>query len=482
MTLEQIRKRGAEVSNRLAALAAIVQREGRTLSDAEIQENNSLEAEFETLQEDERVAALQLPTIPRGNAMARGIPEAAFNGNLLPVGQRRASINAPTVLTRTTIAQRNGDKFEGQSWARLQLAKLRTAVNFSEGIAETPAEICAHVYRDRPELARIASARRLAAGVEGGGVLSGEAGSELRNLDAQYTGDFIEFLYSHTLFDQLGFRDVPADVRIKGIDGAYTGYWVGEKRSIPVSQGSYSAVDLNVLKAAGLTYLSKDLIRRSAPAAEMLFRDGVVQAVSQAVDTKAFSTDAASANVSPAGLFQGLTGQASAGGSIQNLYQDLAYLTSIFVAAKQSTKTVKLLSNRVVANQIAHLMSPLTGLPAFLGQLDENGGNLDGKVFLTGDNLPANNLVAIKVDDIWKIGDSGVQVSLSTDATIEADSAPTGEGVTPTAQSASMVSMFQTDSVAIKCVRDINYAYRRAQAIVTARITGADYNGVASTD
>lgn len=466
-TLAEIRRRGAEIATRQAALAAIVQREGRTLSDAEQAEYNSLDAEYGTLQEDEAAA------------VAEGARASALSSQ--PARPRGVS-GAPAVLTRTTQAQRNGDRFQGQTWARIQLAKLNAALAFKEGNVVNVPELLTRLYPTRPEIAKIAhfSIRRQAAGVEGGAVLSGEAGSELIALDSQFTGDFIEFLYSQTLFDRMGFHGVPADVTIKGQDGAFTGYWVGEKKPIPASIGSYSTVNLGLLKAAGLTYLSRSLIERSAPAAEMLFRDGVVKATAQAVDTKAFSTDAASANVSPAGLLQGLSGVASVGGRLQDLYADLAYLTGIFVTAK-NTGGLKFVSNKSVANQIAHLLSPLTGLPAFAGQITEEGGTLDGRPYLTGDNVVAGSLLLVKPSDVWKIGDSGVYVSLSTDATIEADTAPTGEGAGPTAQSANMVSMFQTDSVAIKAVRDINYQFRRSQAIVIARKTSVDYDGTEST-
>jgi hypothetical protein len=483
MTLEQIRRRGAEVSARLAALAAVVQREGRTLSPTEVRENESLEREFETLAEDERAAALQLhPVHEYGNARPRiaNVDPAT----LIPVRPRGASMGAPAVLSRTTAAQRSGDSFEGQSFARIQLARLRSSLSIAKGTPETAEGILSSLFPQRPELARIAHlhARRMAAGVEGGAVLSGEAGSELRTLDAQYTGDFLAYLHGKTLFDQLPFRRVPADVRIKGQDGAFGGGFVGEKRGIPVSIGSFSSVDLDRRKCAGLTYLSRDLIERSAPAAEMLFRDGLTQALSQAVDTLAFSATAASANVAPAGLVNGITGQASAGGSLSDLFADLAYLTGVLVAAKNSDGQLVYVSNRALANQIAHLVNGTTGKPNFEGKVTMNGGDLSGIAYRTGDNVLANNLLLIRPDDIWVIGDSGVRVELSTSATIEADTAPTGEGVTPTAQSASMVSMFQTDMVAIRAIRDINWAYRRTSTTVTARITAADYNGVASTD
>jgi hypothetical protein len=478
MNLQAIKARRGEISARLAAIASLVEVESRTLTDAEINETTTLEAEDKSAQATEEMLERQAARVAASAAQASVPVPAQPRG--IPAAIATARPAAPTILTKTTAAQRNGDKFQGQTWARIHLAKLRGALALQKGEQINVPGLLASLYPGRPEIAQIAnlSMRRQAAGVEGGAILSGEAGAELLDLDAQFSGDFIDFLYAHTMFDRMGFRGIDADVRVKGQDGAFTGYWVGEKRAIPASIGSFSTVDLTRLKAAGLTYLSRDLIERSAPSAELLFRDGVTQAVSQAVDVRAFSATAATSNVSPAGLYNGLTGQASAGGDLPSLYADLAYLTGIFVAAKQfKADKIKLVSNKVVANQIAHLLNPLTQEPAFKGVITADGGKLDGLDYLTGDNHVATNLCAIKTDDVWKIADSGVSVSISTDATIEADDTPTGEGVTPTAQSASMVSMFQTDMVAIKAVRDINYAYRRAQAIVTARITAADYNG-----
>jgi hypothetical protein len=136
--------------------------------------------------------------------------------------------------------------------------------------------------------------------------------------------------------------------------------------------------------------------------------------------------------------------------------------------------------DKTIANQIAHLLNPETSLPIFGDRVTEDGGLLNGKKYLTGDNIPASNLLLFKPSDVWVVGDSGVRVELSRDATIEADTAPTGEGAGPTAQSANMVSMFQTDMVAIRAIRDVAWQYRRAQAIVTARKTAVKYDGTAS--
>lgn len=97
---------------------------------------------------------------------------------------------------------------------------------------------------------------------------------------------------------------------------------------------------------------------------------------------------------------------------------------------------------------------------------------------VTGDNVDPSDIILIKPSDVWKIGDSGLQVSVSREAMIEQDTAPTGATDTPAAASATMVSMFQEDSTAIKVVRRINFKKRRANAVQW--ISNADYDGVSS--
>jgi hypothetical protein len=91
----------------------------------------------------------------------------------------------------------------------------------------------------------------------------------------------------------------------------------------------------------------------------------------------------------------------------------------------------------------------------------------------TGDNVPANAFIMMKPSDIWRIGDSGVQVSISNVATIEQDDSPQGASDTPTAASATLMSMYQTESTAIKVVRSVNFAKRRSHAV--QYIDNADY-------
>jgi hypothetical protein len=110
--------------------------------------------------------------------------------------------------------------------------------------------------------------------------------------------------------------------------------------------------------------------------------------------------------------------------------------------------------------------------------ITQNGGTLLGDTVVTGDNINANHIILLKPTDIYRIADTGIQVSISREAMIEMDDSPTGASDTPAGASTAMVSMFQSESTALKVVRPVNFQIRRAGAV--AYISDADYGAVSS--
>jgi HK97 family phage major capsid protein len=311
--------------------------------------------------------------------------------------------------------------------------------------------------------------------VPGGGSDSGEWGSELVTADNRYTGDFIEYLYAMTVFDQLPLREIPANVTVKGTDGAATANWVGQSKGIPVTSGSASTVSLSPLKVAALAVVSNELLADSTPAAEMWIRDLLAEAMSQRVDQTFLSASAASAGVSPAGILNGISAKTSAGTSADNIRTDIEVLMGDFIAARH-VGGLTFVTSRGLALAI-QLMRNSLGLPEFNG-VALSGGTLEGMRLVTGDNVGSGDFILLDPREIWKIGDTGVQVSISREATIEQDTAPQGATDTPVAASANMTNMFQEDSTAIRLIRRINYQKRRTSAV--AFVGDAGYGGVAS--
>lgn len=153
---------------------------------------------------------------------------------------------------------------------------------------------------------------------------------------------------------------------------------------------------------------------------------------------------------------------------------DVKALYATFIAANNADG-LQFVTTQSLAKSLG-LMQNALGNWAFPG-ISANGGQLLGDPVTAGGNVGTGDLILLKPSDIYKIGDRGVEVSLSTEAAIQMDNAPDGDTDTPTANS-SVVSMFQTDSVAIKVVRPLNFAKRRASAV--AYVGDADYGAVGS--
>lgn len=442
-------KRAATVG-RMETILTKAAEAGTTLDAAEQEEYDGHEQDIEAI--DSHLKRLkQMESFTATNA-------AAVHGK--SAGEGTASRGGNNGAGPTIIVKGDPDeKFEGQNYTRMVIAKTLARLDgvSAEGIASQ------RWGKSHPQLVGV-----IRAAVAGGSSASGDWGNELVHAD-RYTGDFIDYLYAQTVFDQLPLREVPANINIAGQDGTATGYWVGQSKSIAVSKADFMDVTLTPLKVAALAVVSKELLRDSSPAAEMLVRDSLVNASAQRVDQTFFSNAAAVAGVSPAGILQGLSAITSNGTDVDGVIADVKALYAPFITANNANG-LQLATTQSLAKALG-LMQNALGNFAF-PNIGANGGTLLGDTLHAGGNVAAGELILLKPSDIYKIGDRGVEVSLSTEAAIQMADNPDGASDTPT-PNGSVVSMFQTESVAIKVVRPLNYAKRRASAV--AFVSGADY-------
>lgn len=455
-TIQELREERSTKAARMQELVELFRTDGHETSDEETAEFDALSIEVKTLDQDIRIAQF--------HAM-QGAAAKSVDGS--SAGAGTASRGGMSFMRKTDPE----DSFKGQSYTRFLIAKANAFIAMKDGNFVSAADVAKHRWgKTHPKLVEY-----IRAAVAGGGTGSGEWGAELALSDTRYTGDFIEYLYSKTVFDALPLRSVPARVHIKGQDGASTGYWVGESKAIPVGKSDYSDVELTPLKVAAISVCSKELVRSSSPSAEMLIRDDIAQASAQRIDTTFLSTTAASSGVSPAGLLNGLTALAPSGTDAAAVRNDLMSLYTDFLTAKNASGLVQVMTPSM-AKGLSLLVNAL-GQTEFPG-LGAEGGTLLGDRVYTGDNVTGGYWLLMKPSDIWKIGDGGLEVSISDQATIEQNDAPQGAGDTPTAASATLMSLWQTEQIGFKVVRAINYGKRRSGAVKW--LDNAEYGGVVS--
>ena len=429
-----------EIVEQMSSIMEIAGQDDRTLDADEEKQYDSLQTERQSV--DGHIARLE-------NLVKDSAPTTVEVKN-----------KAPNVFVKRADPD---EKFQGQNFTRKIIAK--TLAFQSQG-AMSPGQIAAQRWgKSHPGLVKLIQSGYeydVKTGIPGGGSGSGEWGAELVSADNRYMGDFIEFLYAMTVYNRLPLRNIPANVTIKGQDGAATGFWVGESGAIVPSVQSFSSVSLTPLKVAAISVVSNELIRDSSPAAEQLVRDALVEAAAQRIDATFISAAAASAGVSPAGILNGVTADVASGTDADALRTDVKTLYAGFLSAKNA-RGLYMVTTPTLAKSISLMVNAL-GQPEFPG-MGAEGGTLLGDPIITGDNVGAGDLILLKPSDIYRIEAGGLSVSVSQDATLEQDDTPTGESEGPTAASASIVSMFQTESTALKVVLPMNFAKRRAGVV-----------------
>lgn len=460
---EQIKQFQAERAAKVAQMEEIMKSatdKGETL-DAEQSEN------YDTLQDEINAIDKHLNRLESLQKTQASTAKAVDleDGSTIDKAAGSRNGSGPTVFVR----KHKEEKFQGQNFTRKVIAKALAHID-QENVLDV---VKKRWGKEDPYFVEVVTkANEVAAGGSG----SGDWGAELVSADNRYTGDFIEYLYGMTAFFRLPLKEVPANVTIKGQDGAATANWVGENKAIPMSKPDYSTVSLTPLKVAAITALSNELIRDSSPAAEALVRDALAEACAQKIDTTFFSTTAASAGVSPAGLLNGLGSFTSYGPTADDVRDDIKGLYSGFLSAKNATGLVFCMTPTLAKS--IQLMRNSLGQKEFPDINTTTGGNLEGDPVYLSDNITSGHLILLKPSEIWRIGMSGLQISISQQASIEQNSVPAGAGDTPTASGNTLVSMFQTEQTAIKTVMPVNFQKRRTSAV--AYCTNADYGALES--
>jgi hypothetical protein len=318
------------------------------------------------------------------------------------------------------------------------------------------------------------------------GALNTTTDDELIGNAGGIIADFVEFLRAQTIIGKFGtagipsLRSIPFRVPLIGQATGGTAYWVGEGDGKPLTKPSFSRTELAPLKVAAITVATMELLRDSSPSAERMLRDDLAAAVAARLDvTFVDPTVTASAGVSPASITNGaevITSVATTDAdAIRNEVRSV--MLKFSNALNPLTSGVWIMSSSV-ALALAMMVNTL-GQAEFPG-ISINGGTFMGLPVIVSDHV-TDYVVLMNAGDIW-LGDvGGLQIDMSDQASLQMvagdDQGSTQNSITPTATS--VVSMFQTNSVAFRAERTMNWARRRTSAV--AYIEDVDWGGVALT-
>lgn len=454
------------ITEKMAVVAQKSMDENRGMNESEAEEIKSLK--------------LELGQIDRDIDTYTGLEAMAAKAAAPVTGDQNADRKAAPEFARNPAVLKEVEKLEpGIAFARYAMCVTRAKGNHQMAfqLAEKhfpKTENIVRVLKAQAEGADLAQMMQMKATVAAGTTLDATWAAPLVD-QATFAGDFISYLRPRTLIGQAQFRPVPFNVRIAGQTSGGSASWVGQGKSKPVTKFDFNAVTIPFTKIAAISVLTQELVRFSDPSAEALVRDSLADAVIARVDNDLFDPDlAAVANVSPAGLLNGVSPIVYPGNTID--YSDPTSVRCAIAALWAPWDSTNLGSRPAyyttpaVARMLAFAVDPL-GNAAFPG-VTPTGGSLFGVPLRVSQYLANNGgsggapFILVDESEIWLADDGSVTLDASEQATIEMSDTPVGSSsTTVTSNGSPFVSMWQTNSIALRAERFIWWGARRSGAI-----------------
>lgn len=319
----------------------------------------------------------------------------------------------------------------------------------------------------------------LKAAVEAGTTLDSTWAAPLVDSYQRFAGDFVEYLRPQTILGRFGtngvpsLRRVPFNISIPTQTSGGAGYWVGEGAPKPLTQFAFDTINLRWAKVANIAVITEELARFSNPSAEAIVRDQLAAAIRERLDID-FVDPAKNAvtNISPASITNTAPTITSSGNTADDVRCDIKALFDLFIAANNIPTNGVWIMSTSTALALSLMMNPL-GQPEF-PSVTMTGGVLWGLPVITSEYVPSDStgslVILVNASDIFLSDDGQVAIDASREASLQmldpsvsGAGAPTNNSATPTPTT--LVSMFQTNSIAIRAERYINWAKRRASSV-----------------
>jgi len=290
--------------------------------------------------------------------------------------------------------------------------------------------------------------------------------------------DFVTFLRPQTILGRFGNNGVPSLRRVPfrtaliGQTSGGDGYWVGEGQAKPLTKIDFSRTTIEPLKVANIAVATMELIRDSNPSADAIIRDTLADALRERLDIDFINpAKAAVAGISPASILNGVAGIPSSGDDADAVRADIKALFTAFIAANNAPTSGVWIMSSVTALALSLMQNPL-GQTEFPG-IGMMGGTFFGLPVIVSEYLPSDSsggiVALVNASDIYEADEGGIDISMSTEASLQMDNAPDN----PTTASTVMVSLWQRNLVGFRAERTINWARRRPSAV--AYLTGVSW-------
>lgn len=238
--------------------------------------------------------------------------------------------------------------------------------------------------------------------------------------------------------------DLPVPVETAPIGAS----WVAAGSAKPIAKGQLTNATLTRDKIVATVVVSNELLKFGGATAEAWLRGALARAVAVGIDAALLSTTDARS------ILDGVTATTGTG----TPDGDLKALLAAFTGSVEHAVLIMSSRNAVAAALSGDPFAELTVL-----------GGTAGVPVVAGDSA-GDVVVLVDTSRLLYADEGELAISVTNQAALEMDDAPTGSSLTPTATS--LVSLFQTNSTAIRAERYIAF---QALAGAVAWIDTVDY-------
>lgn len=442
---EQLTSLENKRASNVAAMGAAMQKgidEGRSSTTEEQQTFDTLNAELKTIDEDiDRLRILEKAQL----AAARPV-------------QQQAAAQPSQIIVPGQV------KITPQLEKGVALARVVKCLGIAQGNYLQAYEYAKSAYSNHDAVVNV-----LKAAVAAGTTAHSTWAGPLVGDETSVFAEFLEWLRPTTILGRFGANGVPSLTRVPfrvpliSQTSGGAGYWVGEGKPKPLTKFDFARTTLEPLKVASIAVLTKEVIRDSSPSAETIIRDQLGQALRARLDTDFIDiAKAASAGVSPASITNGVTPITSTGNDAEAITEDIRQIFGAFIAANNAPTSGVWIMSATTALALSLIKNPLGAFE--YPNITMNGGTFAGLPVIASQFVDGGMVVLANAADIFMADDGDVSVDMSNQASLQMDNAPATQDAT-SGTGTSLVSMFQTNSVAFLAERTINWMKGRASAV-----------------
>ncbi len=250
---------------------------------------------------------------------------------------------------------------------------------------------------------------------------------------------------------RIGVREVPLRVPVLAPDGALVAGWVGEGKGIPAGRIGAAGSMLEPRKLGVILPVTVESIRAAGGRIERVFERDVRTAIVRALDLALLDPLNDGTGDRPAAITYGAPSVASTGDPVA----DLIALADEFPG---KLERATLITDPRTALELS-LWADSSGAARFL-DAGPRGGTLATMPLIVSGACPRDSsgglLVLVDGEGVAAAVDA-IEFTASRDVLIEQDTAPQGDALAPTAASATLVSAFQAELLALKAVIRCNW-------------------------